>query len=141
VALLCVGNPDRGDDGFGPALAERLAGRWPGPLFDCRTTPENDLPRAAALEPAAVLIVDAVHFGGEAGELRLLDAEGLAAGALSTHAASLSVAAKFLREACGARVLVLAAQPGSLEPGEGLSPAMARAEEEAVEALAQFAGQ
>jgi len=141
VAVLCIGNPDRGDDGFGPAVAERLRGLWPGPLFDCRTTPENDLPRAAACEPAAVLIVDAVHFGGEAGELRLLPADAMETDALSTHAASLSVTAQFLREACGARVLVLAAQPAGLALGEGLSAPMARAVGEAVEALAEFAGQ
>jgi len=139
VALLCVGNPERGDDGFGAAVAGRLRGRWPGPLFDCRTTLENDLPRAAALKPDAVLIVDAVHFGGQVGELRLLGTDELRADALSTHAASLSTAAEFLREACGARVLVLGAQPAGLAPGRPMCPAMQRAVEQAVKALEQFA--
>jgi hydrogenase maturation protease len=29
VILLAIGNPDRGDDGFGPAVAQRLRGRVP----------------------------------------------------------------------------------------------------------------
>lgn len=29
VLVLCIGNPDRGDDGFGPAVANALDGRLP----------------------------------------------------------------------------------------------------------------
>jgi len=29
VLVVAIGNPDRGDDGFGPAVAQRLRGRVP----------------------------------------------------------------------------------------------------------------
>ena len=135
VVVLCVGNVDRGDDGFGPAVAAALKGRTKAQVFDSGTVPENDLPRIAGIEPQAVIIVDAVHFGAEPGTLRLLPPEGLRHDDFSTHAGSLSVAAKFLGAACGARVVLLAAQPVSTRLGDGLSTQMHLAVAQATEAL------
>ena len=96
VVVLCIGNAMRGDDGFGPAVAEALGGAMPGRLFDGGPVPENDLPRIASLEPQVVLMVDAVHFGGEVGELRVVSPGELRLDDFSTHSGSLSVAADFL---------------------------------------------
>lgn len=141
VAVLCVGNPDRGDDGFGPAVAEGLRDRIGVPLFDGGMAPENELPRIADLNPQCVLVVDAVDFSGEPGELRLMSPGELRADDISTHAASLSVAAEFLTISCGARVLVLAAQPRSLELGDGLSTEVRDAVDETVRLLRQLWGE
>jgi hydrogenase 3 maturation protease len=127
VAVLCIGNAGRGDDGYGPAVAAALTGRIHARVFDCGTTPENDLPRAAALEPDAVLFVDAVHLGVEPGSLRILRPGELRSDDLSTHAGSLEHCAEFIERACGARSIVLAAQPESVEQGQALSAAMSAA--------------
>jgi hydrogenase 3 maturation protease len=140
VAVLCVGNAMRGDDGFGPAVAQGLEGRLRAHVFDGGAVPENDLPLIARLGPQVVIIVDAVDFRGKPGELRLLDADGLAANDFSTHAASLSVAKTFLSAACGARVLLLAAQPARVHLGEELSEEMLEAAGETVRLLAQTLG-
>ncbi|MFW6189972.1 MAG: hydrogenase maturation protease [Planctomycetota bacterium] len=135
VALLAVGNRDRGDDGFGPAVADRLGDDLPGAVFDGGTAPENDLERVAEGNPEVVILMDAVHFGGEPGELRVCDPEELTAGGVSTHAGSLELSALFLGRACGARVLVLAAQPVAVGQGDELSEQMQRAAERVAEAL------
>jgi len=127
VAVLCIGNVARGDDGFGPAVAEALGGTMPGRLFNGGSVPENDLPRIASLEPQVVLMVDAVHFGGEAGELRVVSPGELRLDDFSTHSGSLSVAAEFLKGACGARVVLLAAQPEGTRLGDELGAAMQKA--------------
>jgi hydrogenase 3 maturation protease len=137
VVVLCVGNPQRGDDGFGPAVAAALTAGGQARVFDCRTTPENDLPFVAGLEPEVVLFVDAVHFDGEPGALRLLGPDELRQDDFSTHAGSLTIAADFLSEACGARSLLLAAQPADVELGAGMSEEMERAVERATELLAE----
>lgn len=136
VAVLGVGNPERSDDGFGPQVAHRLAGAVPGAVIDCGPAPENHLARVASLQPAVVLFVDAVHFGGRAGEMRLLRASDLRADDFSTHAASLQIAGDFLRQACGARVLLLAAQPGATDYGRDLSPEVRGAAERAAALIA-----
>lgn len=138
VVVVCIGNPLRGDDGFGPAVAQALAGKLRLEVLDSGLTPENDLPRVARLRPAAVLLVDAVHFGGRPGTLRLLKPETLRADGISTHSGSLSLVAEFLSGECGARVLVLAAQPGQVCYREGLSPEMERAARRAAALLTRL---
>jgi hydrogenase 3 maturation protease len=141
IVVLCVGNVDRGDDGFGPAVAAVLKGRTTAHVFDAGTIPENDLPRIASIEPQVVIIVDAVHFEGTPGVLRLLVPEELRHDDFSTHAGSLVVAAKFLEAACGARVLLLAAQPGSTRYGLGLSEQMQQAVSTAAAGLQEALGE
>lgn len=140
IAVLCVGNVARGDDGFGPAVAQGLRGELQASLFDGGATPENDLPRIAALDPRVVLLVDAVHFGGAPGALRLLCADQLREDGVSTHACSLPVAAEFLAASCAARVMLLAAQPISVQFGHEMSPEMRGAVCEATSLLAELLG-
>jgi len=120
VAVLCVGNPQRGDDGFGPAVGRRVEGRLRASLFLGGTVPENELPRIAAAGPRVVIVVDAVHWGAPPGSLRLFGAEELRHDDVSTHGASLSVLAEFLALSCD---------------GEGLSEQMAAAASGAAHAL------
>jgi len=140
VVILCVGNADRGDDGFGPAVAARLRGRLCVPVFDAGTVPENDLPRIASRRPELVVIVDAVHWGGAPGELRWLDPAGLREDDVSTHCASLATVVEFLEVSCGARVRVLAAQPAQTGLGKGLSEKMRSAAETCARILQRLLG-
>jgi len=140
VAVLAAGNRMRGDDAFGPEVAARLSGEFPERVFDGGQAPENELPRVARLDPRLVVFVDAVDFGGEGGDLAVLDPEGLRSGGFDTHTASLSLSAEFLREASGARVALLAVQPVSLELEAPLSAAVEAAVEAAADALRELLG-
>ena len=140
VVVLCVGNPERGDDGYGPAVAARLVGRVRSRVFDCGTTPENDLPAAAECAPRVALFVDAVHVGEPPGTMALFSPDDLRSDDFSTHAGSLGIAAEFLREACGARVLLLAAQPAQCELHGELGPQMRAAVEDTAELLSDLLG-
>ena len=123
LVIVGVGNPMRGDDGFGPALAERLAGQgFNATVINAETAPENYLGRIASLRPAAVLIVDAVNFGGRPGELRLIDPKDVVHTGESTHAASLALIEQFLSDSCeDTRTVVLAVQPKSIGFGQEMS--------------------
>jgi len=129
VAAVCVGNSMRGDDGFGPAVAARAESDW---VFDAGSVPENVLPKVERLRPEVVLFVDAADFGAEPGALRLLSPEELAQGDFSTHSAPLSVATEYLRQACGAKSMLLAAQAKETELGTAMSVEMMGAVGEAV---------
>ncbi len=120
VCVLCVGNRDRGDDGAGPALAERLLARGATRCFDGGTAPENRLEAVVRERPDVVLLVDAAEYGGAPGEVRLADPADCAGGT-STHAPSLALAAAYLRARCGAEVRLLAIQAGTVAPGRTLS--------------------
>ena len=122
VVVLGIGNTLRGDDCFGPEVADRLSSLIPGRAFDAGTVPEDFLGPIVKLRPALVIIVDAASFDGSLGELRLLRIDQLCGNCLGTHAPSLSLIEQFLSSECGAKTVVLAAQPGTMAFGEPQCP-------------------
>ncbi|NIP86203.1 MAG: hydrogenase maturation protease, partial [Planctomycetales bacterium] len=98
-----------------------------GLWLDAGVTPENFLEPIVRAGPQLVLIVDAVAFGGLPGACRLLETADLDTGAISTHAGSLQLVHRYLEARSPAGVKVLGIQPERIEPGEGLSPAVAEA--------------
>ncbi len=131
VVVLGIGNTLRGDDGFGPEVASRLSHLIRDRAFDAGTVPEDFLGPIVKLGPALVIIVDAASFDGSLGELRLLSIDQLSGDCLGTHAPSLSLIERFLMSECGAKTLVLAAQPGTIAFGEARSPQINAAIEDA----------
>lgn len=135
LAVICVGNALRGDDGFGPAVATLLESDV---VFDAGSVPENVLPKVAGLGPEVVVFVDAAEFGAAPGTLRLVSPEELAHCDFSTHSAPLSVATEYLRQACGAKSVLLAAQPKNTRLGSVMSVEMIKAATEAARLLQEI---
>jgi len=141
VVVIGVGSEMRGDDAFGVLAARELAAGLGDAareveVLEGGTAPENLAERAARTSPRTVVLIDAADFGGEAGELKVLDPEALgwSLGG-GTHAPSLELLATYLKERCGARTIMLTAQPVSTEFGTGISPALKAAASRAAEAL------
>ena len=137
MRVIGVGNPDRGDDGAGPAVARWIAGRLP-PDVEVMEHGGEATSLLAAIEGAgAVYLVDACVAGGKPGDLHRFDA---AAGPLpsntfgfSSHGLGLAEALELAR-ALGQlppRCVVYAIEGESFESGLGLSPAVAAAVAEA----------
>ena len=126
VCIVGVGNRGRGDDGAGPGVIDACPEIASGAWLDAGMTLENHLGQIAESKPESVLIIDAVAFGGVAGECRLLDARALEAVVLTTHAGSLGMLSEYLEGRTGARVCVLAIQPENIKPREGLSDPVAQ---------------
>jgi hydrogenase 3 maturation protease len=135
VCVVGVGNRMRGDDGVGSLLIDRLPARHRDRGIDAGMTPENYLGKVARLAPDTVVMVDAVDFGADPGAVRVLDPRALPEGSLSTHALSLGMAAEYLDRRMGAKVVLVGIQPGSVDLGEALSPAVGRALESVALAL------
>ena len=127
VCVLGVGNRCRRDDGAGSLLAERLGRRTGAVVIDAGAVPENHLEKMARSHPDTILIVDAVDFGGTAGDQRIFEPESIAFAGLSTHALTLRLAADFLKARTQARLAFLAIQPADIRWGAGLSKEVARA--------------
>jgi len=131
--VLGIGNPDRGDDAAGRAVAQRLRGTLPGGVALAEADGEaTDL--LARLEgPDVAYLVDACVSGAPAGTVRRFDvAQGpLPEGAfgLSTHGLGLGQAVGLAR-ALGRlpqRCVVYAIEGASFEAGAPMSPAVAQA--------------
>jgi hydrogenase 3 maturation protease len=124
VAIVGVGNAMRGDDGFGPVLTERLKGRVSASLINAGATPENHVKAIRESRPDAILVIDAADFGGNAGDIRLLERKDVPTYGLSTHNASLALFFDFLEADTKAKVYMLAVQPAKSDMNTPLSPAL-----------------
>lgn len=141
--VIGVGNPDRGDDGAGRAVARRVAAR-----NDCAFEVREGSGEATALMSAwtgfdDVVLVDACRGAGPPGSVhRIGPDEAERVGTLqhaSTH--SLGVAAAIgLSRALGtlpARLVIYAIEAGHSREGEGLSPEVDQAVHEVVALVMQ----
>lgn len=134
VLVLGAGNPFMGDDGFGPAVSERLlsepssadicvinAGTGSrGIIFNLVTGPSR---------PNAIIIVDALSAGKRPGELFWVDIEDLSLEKAEDFSLHMTPASNMLLDLkrMGVEILVLACQPKNLPEvmTEGLSPEVA----------------
>lgn len=132
IIVLCIGNPDRGDDAAGRTVARALRAL----LADVEIIEEaGEATRVVArLEGAdAAYIVDACNSGAEPGDIRRFDASAgplpRAAFGASTHGFGLAEALELAR-ALGAlppRCVVYAIEGGTFEIGAPMSPAISAA--------------
>ena len=122
IVIVGVGNTLRGDDGFGPALAERLRGEVNALCIDAGTTPENYLGKIAAEKPDTVLIVDAVHLGLPPGRYEILRKHDILSAGFTTHDISPRLFVEYLERKTEAQIYMLAVQPARLDFGAEISP-------------------
>lgn len=132
ILILGCGNILFGDDGFGPAVVERLQsdcnGRIPDDvcILDAGTGARNVLFTLTLSErrPEKLIIVDAVDARREPGEIFTLEIDDLPARKIddfSMHQLPTSNLLKELREICGVDVRIVSCQveriPDSVSPG------------------------
>ncbi|MHC4496964.1 MAG: hydrogenase maturation protease [Planctomycetota bacterium] len=136
ILILGCGNILIGDDGFGPAVAQRLRGNFAIPadvcVFDAGTSVRQILFDTVLSDkkPSKIVIVDAMDCGREPGELFMLNIDSLPEIKLddfSMHQIPTSNLLRELRDHCGIEVIVVACQvanscdsvnPGLSEPVE-----------------------
>jgi hydrogenase maturation protease len=131
VLVAAIGNPDRGDDGIGPAVARQLRGRVP----DGVRVIERRGDILALVDEwqgfALVFIVDAASPSGQPGRIHRLDLssrplpDGFARS--STHAFGVGEAVELARrlERLPPRIVAYLVEGGRFGLGEPLSPAVA----------------
>ena len=119
ILILGCGNILLGDDGFGPAVAQRLRDNFTIPadvcVFDAGTSVREILfdTILSDKKPSRIVIVDAIDYGREPGELFLLDIDSLPKIKLddfSMHQIPTSNLLRELRNNCGIEVIVIACQ-------------------------------
>ena len=126
AAVVGIGNTDRGDDGFGPAVVASLSetGTSGLLLIDAGIRPESCLDVLEGAKARRVLFVDAAGDEAAGGDgdgegeanggrwrcaplLQLINPSALVGTSVSTHRLHLGLVAELLREQTGAEVKVL----------------------------------
>ncbi len=143
ILVACIGNIFLGDDGFGPEIARRLAGRTlpPGVILKDFGIRSLDL-TYALLDPwDLVILVDACPRGGEPGTVYMVDPDPVEPDTntrLEAHAMNPMSVLRAVKSMGGApgRILIVGCEPaevGSDEEGKlGLSEPVRAAVDEAV---------
>ncbi len=124
IAVLGVGNEDKGDDGAGVEFVKILRAKIKSPdllLTEAGKTPENFTGEIKRFKPDLTLLVDAADFGGRPGEVILASPDMIKGASFSTHSLPLSVLAEYIQRETGSTVLLLGIQPKQIELGAELS--------------------
>lgn len=111
VVILCLGNPERGDDGAGCRVAERLSGSKDWTVIDGGMAPENFLEPIIKLKPDILVIVDTVRFEGAPGEIKVFKASDLLSGKVSTHDMSPKLFIEYLKDSIKLKTYIVGVQP------------------------------
>lgn len=122
--VITLGSTLRADDGVGPYVCAHVKFSRPDlKLLDAGTTPESIAQTAINWKPEKIILIDAAHFQGEAGEARVIPLEAINQSTImSTHSFPLSVTFSIVKEDTGAELAVVGVQAKSLDYREGLSP-------------------
>ena len=146
TAVVGVGMPLCGDDGFGPAVAAALEGSKALRVFDVQGVPESFLGPIVETGCPGVLFVDTADLGAAPGRVALVAPEHLAEVNVSTHVVSLGLMAEAVanlaRETPDARQVrcaLLAAQPESLARADHLTATISGAVALTVAGIEAFA--
>jgi hydrogenase maturation protease len=141
VIVVGIGNPDRGDDRAGRAVADRLAGRLPADVAVVQETGEATALLARLRSAKAAFLVDACASGAAVGTIQRLDAgaaplpQGLFG--MSTHGFGLAEAIELARTLgeLPPHCIVYAIEGGTFDLGAPLSPPVASAVADVAERL------
>ena len=113
VYVLGIGNKDRGDDGAGIEVADRLRERFPSRSFSEHDGLEGIvLDISDADDDAFVIFVDAGDLNESPGTIRLVKAESIEPTEITTHRVTVALLAAVLARS-GKGSAVLCIQPGS----------------------------
>ena len=130
VVFIGVGNVLRGDDGFGPALVDKLKDSVEAVCIDAGTAPENYAGKIVKEKPDTVIIADAAHMDLAPGECNILKKDDILKCGFTTHDQSPNMFIDYLEKETGADIYMLAIQPGNVSFGEEMSDSVKKAIEE-----------
>lgn len=148
ILILGCGNILFGDDGFGPAVARHLHDNYTIPddvcVFNAGTSVREILfdTMLSDRKPSKIVIVDAMDFEREPGEIFAIDLDSypqIKLDDFSMHQIPTSNLLRELRDLCGVEVTVMACQVESIPErvNPGLSDSVKAAVKRAAEMLAR----
>ena len=95
--VMCIGNPQGGDDAVGPYIAKKLK-ELNINVIDCGTTPENYTSFIKQTNPKKLIIIDAADMGLKPGEIRIVPKEKIGVMTISTHGIPTSILMNYLEK-------------------------------------------
>ena len=140
--IIGIGNAIRGDDAAGVEIVKALnLAEIPGniKIIDAGVTPENYIKRITDFRPRYLLIIDAVHFESEPGDVRIFEEDEIEVYGFSTHSMSPKLFINAVKESVvGIKCLLLGIQPENLRFGDEMTERVKDSVEELIRILTSF---
>jgi len=133
-ALVGIGNPLCGDDGFGPFVISILQHRTCLHLFDGGLAPENLTGPLRRLAPKQAILLDTIPASTPPGSLCWIEPQLLQTATCSTHGPSIDLLATYLSQHLAIHVHLIGLVPQQTALGTPLSQTAIQSARE----LAQF---
>ncbi|MDD5005830.1 MAG: hydrogenase 3 maturation endopeptidase HyCI [Candidatus Omnitrophica bacterium] len=121
VLIVGIGNQLRADDGFGPALINKIKGKIKAECLDAGLSPENYMGSIVRFKPDVILLVDAVSMNEPVAAIRLIGEEQIPEYGFSTHNMSPKLMIENIKSQIKTKIFLLGIQPQSLEFGKDIS--------------------
>jgi hydrogenase 3 maturation protease len=139
VLIVGIGNSLKGDDGVGPAVCERLKNsEISAEVIDTATAPENYIQKIISKAPQNLLVIDAVDFSAQAGQIKIFEPEQLSSHILSTHTLSPRIFIEMISKSIKTYVYFIGIQPARTEFGKPLSEQVEKAAEQLCQVLTEI---
>jgi hydrogenase 3 maturation protease len=116
TVILCIGNPEGGDDAVGPYIAHQLISYQSENyiIINAETIPENYTGILKKHNPDQLIIIDAVDMGLPPGSLRKIPKDRIGSMHISTHGIPLSVFISYVSQYIN-NITLLGIQPKVME--------------------------
>jgi hydrogenase maturation protease len=131
-AVISIGNPIKSDDNIGNIVLERLDVKDMIKIKG-EVMPENFIDRLNICEE--VIIIDALQFDGEIGEVRMFEPDDIKDVVISTHNITLGLLQKFLPNS---KIKIIGIQTKSIDLGLKLTKELESKIEQIVERVNSF---
>lgn len=134
IAILGVGSDLRCDDVAGVLAAQMIEKASRGrtkslevKVFIGATAPENLTGEIKIFQPSHLMIIDSVDFGGEPGQITVIDPKAIDGISFCTHTLPIKVMSDYLLQSLNCRMIFVGIQPRSLTVGRPPSKEILRA--------------
>ena len=147
LLVFTIGNSLRGDDGLGPLLSERLYEKLSGLttkntdnvyLLNTESTPENHTHEIRTLNPSHIIIIDAVEFESDPGEMLIIQKEQIDTFNVSTHSMPVSFVINYIEETIGSKIMTIGIQPKEMKLVNQISDEVKESVEELTDMLVKL---
>ncbi|MDD3725852.1 MAG: hydrogenase nickel incorporation protein HypB [Candidatus Ratteibacteria bacterium] len=130
IVVVGMGDRLKADDAAGSLVAEKLSKvvkKKDVKVIDAGNSIENYVGVIEKFRPDTVIVIDAVDFGGKAGDIKVMKSEEIQELTTSTHSFSLSLILNNIHIETGARCIVIGIQPEKIVLSEDVSSAVQKA--------------
>ena len=131
-AVMSIGNPLKSDDNIANIVLDKLSFKDITKIR-AEITPENFITRLKKYDE--IIILDALDFGGETGDVKIFDLDEVKGVSLSTHSLPIDLLKRFLPNS---EIKVIGIQPKNIDFGEVLSSELQNRIDEIVENVSLF---